>query len=371
MRIVFLGLSLSSSWGNGHATTYRSLLKGLSAAGHDILFLERDQPWYALNRDLPEPGFCDLRFYDSLSSLDRYSNVVAAADAIIIGSYVPDGPAVVTWANHNRGGLLCFYDIDTPVTLKGLAEGGISYVTSETILLFDMYLSFTGGPSLRLLQDRYHARRAVPLYCSVDPDLYYPTTTPKRWDLGYLGTYSLDRQDTLDRMLLEPARRLPGKRFVVAGPQYPGDLIWPGNVERIEHLAPSAHADFYSSMNWTLNVTRRDMVESGYSPSVRLFEATACGVPVLSDRWAGMEEVLIPGRDLLVLDDAAEVVEAITLPCDRRQEIAASGRATTLRRHTGRCRAEELVSHLTDSPVPEHKRGPRPRSAFPGTRNEP
>ncbi len=347
MRLVFLGLSLSSSWGNGHATTYRSLLKGLSASGHDVLFLERDQAWYASNRDLAEPEFCDLCFYDSLAGLDRRADAVATADAVIIGSYVPEGPAVIEWANRHRQGLLCFYDIDTPITLQGLGTGGVAYLTPGLIPLFDLYFSFTGGPTLQLLQDVYHARRTVPLYCSVDPDLYHPTGAAKRWDLGYLGTYSPDRQATLDSLLLEPARRLPERRFVVAGPQYPADIPWPANVERIEHLPPSAHADFYSSMDWTLNVTRRDMISSGYSPSVRLFEATACGVPVLSDRWVGVEDVLEPFRDILIVDDATAVVLTLTMAKPAREAIGFAGRATTMRRHTGARRAEELVHHLT------------------------
>ncbi|MFL5253619.1 MAG: glycosyltransferase [Rhodopila sp.] len=348
MRIVFLGLSLSSSWGNGHATTYRSLLKGLAEAGHDVLFLERHQPWYAENRDLPDPGFCRLQFYASVAELDRYANDIAEADAVIIGSYIPDGPAVIDWANAIRPPRLAFYDIDTPVTLQGLAEGHVAYLTPALIPVFDLYLSFTGGPILAVLQDQYKAHRAVPLYCSVDPDLYHPTGAVKRWLLGYLGTYSADRQETLDRLLLEPARRLPDKRFVVAGPQYPADVAWPANVDRIEHLPPSAHADFYASMDWTLNVTRRDMIRSGFSPSVRLFEATACGIPVLSDRWIGIEDVLEPGRDLLVLDTTADIVEALSMPIERRLAIGAAGRETTLRRHTGRRRADELVCYLAD-----------------------
>jgi spore maturation protein CgeB len=348
MRIVFLGLSLSSSWGNGHATTYRSLLKGLAEAGHDVLFLERDQPWYAENRDMPEPGYCSLQFYGSVAELDRYERDIARADAVIIGSYVLDGTAVIEWTTALRPRRLAFYDIDTPVTLQGLAEGRVAYLTPALIPAFDLYLSFTGGPILAILENQYKARRAVPLYCSVDSDLYHPTSAEKRWLLGYLGTYSADRQETLDRLLLEPARRLPERRFVVAGPQYPADIAWPANVDRIEHLPPSAHADFYASLCWTLNVTRRDMIRSGFSPSVRLFEATACGVPVLSDRWAGIEDVLEPDRDLLVRDTTADVVEALGMPAERRRAIGAAGRETTLRCHTGRRRADELVRYLVD-----------------------
>lgn len=346
MRFVFIGLSLSSSWGNGHATTYRALLRGLAARGHDTLFLERDQPWYAGNRDLPFPDFCRLALYDSQAELARYAPEVASADAVIVGSYVHQGPEVIDWTATTRRGALCFYDIDTPITIRALETGGAEYLLPRSVPLFDLYLSFTGGPTLRLLESRYGARRAEALHCGVDADQYRPTGAARRWDLGYLGTYSPDRQPALDSLLLQPARLLPDRRFVVAGPQYPSDLTWPANVERIEHLPPSSHPDFYASCAWTLNVTRRDMVAAGWSPSVRLFEATACGTPVVSDEWQGIDAVFQPGTELLILRDTEDAVAALAMPDHRRAAIGAAGRTRTLRHHTGIQRAIELERHL-------------------------
>ncbi len=208
MRVVFLGLSLSSSWGNGHATTYRALLRALDRRGHEVLFLEREQPWYAAHRDLPAPGFCALRFYDRPDDLERYDRAIAQADAVIVGSYVPDGAAVIDLLAP-RARLFGFYDIDTPVTLAALADGGAAYLTTAQVPLFDLYLSFTGGPVLRVLERDYGARLARALYCAVDAELHRPVAAQKRWDLGYLGTYSEDRQPALERLLIEPARRLP------------------------------------------------------------------------------------------------------------------------------------------------------------------
>jgi spore maturation protein CgeB len=344
MRLVFIGLSLSSSWGNGHATTYRALLRGLASRGHDILFLERDQPWYAANRDLPEPDFCRLEIYEA--DPGAFAAEVAAADAVIVGSYTHEGATVIDWAAEHRQGVLAFYDIDTPITVRHLGLGGAEYLLPRNVPKFDLYLSFTGGPTLLLLKSRYGARQAEALYCSVDSVAYQPTGAARRWDLGYLGTYSPDRQPTLDRLLLQPARLLPDRRFVVAGPQYPVDIGWPSNVERIEHLAPADHADFYSACAWTLNVTRRDMIEAGWSPSVRLFEATACGAPVVSDRWPGIEDVLTPGAECLLVGEAAEVVAALDMHDGRRAAIGAAGRARTLREHTGARRAEALEGLL-------------------------
>ena len=346
MRLVVLGLSLSSSWGNGHATTFRALLRALDARGHEVLFLEREQPWYAANRDMPAPAFCALRFYDRVGDLEEYARDLATADAVIVGSYVPDGVAVIDWLAPRTRGLFCFYDIDTPVTMHALAGGGAAYLRPDQIPLFDLYLSFTGGPTLRVLEREYGARMARPLFCAVDPEQHRPTVAARRWDLGYLGTYSPDRQPALERLLIEPARRRPDRRFVVAGPQYPEDIDWPANVERIDHLSPADHAGFYASQAWTLNVTRADMRLRGHSPSVRLFEAGACGTPIISDAWPGLDELFLPGRDILVARAAGDVLAALDLPERQRTAIAAAGRARALDRHTAGTRARELEGFL-------------------------
>lgn len=351
LRIVCLGLSLSSSWGNGHATTYRALLKALAARGHWILFLEREVPWYAANRDLSEPDYCRLHFYRDLAGLERWQDVVAEADVVIVGSYVPDGVEVGAWVQRNARGVTAFYDIDTPVTIAKLARGEFEYVSPAVISGYDLYLSFTGGPTLDLLESRYGARRALPLYCSVDPESYVPLDLPKRWDLSYLGTYSPDRQPTLERLLLEPARRLPDRRFVVAGPQYPQNIAWPANVERIEHCPPADHAAFYSASRFTLNVTRADMIAAGWSPSVRLFEAAACSVPVISDRWDGIESLLRPGEEILLAEESGAVVDILANPDMLEAAIGRAARTRILREHGAAHRAAQLETWLRAVPA--------------------
>lgn len=173
--------------------------------------------------------------------------------------------------------------------------------------------------------------------------------TNPRWDLGYLGTYSPDRQPALDRLLLQPARRLPRRRFVVAGPQYPAAIDWPANVERLEHVAPADHAAFYAAQRFTLNVTRTAMIDAGWSPSVRLFEAAACGTPIISDRWPGLAD-LLPEREAILIADAAEnVVSALTSIADTdRHAIADRARAVVLAGHTGIARARQLLHDITE-----------------------
>jgi spore maturation protein CgeB len=350
IRLVVLGLSLSSSWGNGHATTFRALLKEFAARGHDILFLERDVPWYAANRDIEDPNYCQLEFYSDLAGLEKWRRDIANADAVMVGSYVPDGVAVGRYVQTNAEGVTAFYDIDTPVTLAKLERGDFEYLSPEIIPGYDVYLSFTGGPTLRHLEQHYRSPAARALYCSVDPSAYPPLTVPKTWDLSYLGTYSPDRQPTLERLLIEPARRMPDRRFVVAGPQYPADIEWPDNVDRIEHLPPVDHAAFYAASRFTLNVTRADMIAAGWSPSVRLFEAAACAVPVISDRWDGIESLFAPGAEILL----AETSEAVTEILADWSEVDARGmgqaaRARVLDGHKAADRAAELERYLSEA----------------------
>jgi spore maturation protein CgeB len=347
MRLVVLGLSLSSSWGNGHATTYRALLKAFAARGHDILFLERDVPWYRGQRDLTDPDFCELAFYDDLDDLRRWTGEIARADAVIVGSYVPEGVAVGAFVQATATGVTAFYDIDTPVTLAKLARGDFEYIEPASIPGYDVYLSFTGGPTLDLLEDHYGSPAARALYCSVDPVAYRPLGGETRWDLSYLGTYSPDRQPTLERLMLEPARALPDHRFVVAGPQYPADIDWPDNVERIEHLPPAEHAAFYSASRFALNVTRADMIAAGWSPSVRLFEAAACATPIISDVWDGLDQIFAAETEIILAPDAAAVIAAL-----RRPDAGAIGRAAQARvlaEHTAEIRAKQLEAHLEEA----------------------
>jgi spore maturation protein CgeB len=320
LRIAILGLTITSSWGNGHATTFRGLVRGLARRGHDVLFLERDKPWYADNRDLPAPPY-------------------------------GDGQAVGAWAQRQARGVTAFYDIDTPITLAALAAGRCEYLTPELLRGFGLYLSFTGGPTLHHLERSLGARMARPLYCSADPDVYRPDpSVAPRWDMGYLGTYSPDRQPVLDELLCRPAAAWPEGRFVVAGPQYPDGIAWPGNAHRVQHLPPDQHRAFYAAQRYTLNVTRADMKQAGYSPSVRVFEAACCGVPIISDEWPGLDTFFVPGQEILTAGTSADVLHILrTVPDAQRRAIAAAARARALAGHTGDHRAAELEGYAHEA----------------------
>jgi spore maturation protein CgeB len=363
LRIVFLGLSITSSWGNGHATTYRGLVRELVRRGHDVLFLERDTPYYAENRDLPQPPYGRTELYRSLEELtDRFAAAIRAADCVVLGSFVAEGVWIGDWIRQIATGCRAFYDIDTPVTLRALRAGGSPYLEPRQIPEYDLYLSFTGGPMLTRLRSELGARRAEALYCSVDPEAYFPTGEPHEWDLGYLGTYSRDRQPALDSLLLTPAREWPSGRFAVAGPQYPTNVQWPANVERTEHVAPPEHRSFYNRQRFTLNITREDMVVAGHSPSVRLFEAAASGTPIVSDLWRGIDQFFEPGKEILLARTSGHVLSALQdLSDDKRRALGENARKRVLSEHTSAHRAETFERYVLDAAAHRRKVARSPR----------
>jgi spore maturation protein CgeB len=359
MKIVVLGLSITSTWGNGHATTYRSLIRALASRKHEILFLERDVEWYATQRDMAEPSFCRLGLYRTLTDLKcRFEADVRSADLVIVGSYVAEGVAVADWITRDAQGLTAFYDIDTPVTVAKLEKGDHEYLSPDLIPRFDIYLSFTGGPLLDRLASQFGARRVRPLYCSADPDIYYPECVEKLWDLGYIGTYSADRHQQFEGLLLATAHKYPSGRFIVAGSQYPSDLQWPPNVVHILHLPFIRHRTFYNQQRFTLNLTRGPMVKAGFSPSVRLFEAAACGPAMISDHWAGVENFFEPGKEILLAASASDILDLIgSTSDDRSAQIGKAARDRFFKEHAPHHRAAQLEAYVTElvSPIPSSK----------------
>jgi spore maturation protein CgeB len=350
MKITVFGLSISSSWGNGHATLWRGLVRALHARGHQVVFFERDTPYYAAHRDLTEiPGGRLVLYPDWAAVLPEALRQLADSDVAMVTSYCPDGIAASALVLDSKAEARVFYDLDTPVTLAALKAGHtVDYVGPEGFAGFDLVLSYTGGKALDELRDRLGAGRVAPLYGHVDPQTHRPEPPADRFraDLSYIGTYAEDRQKALEALLVEPARRAPDRRFVIAGAQYPQDFPWTDNIRFVRHLPPDQHPAFYSSSRLTLNVTRAAMAEMGWCPSARLFEAAACGCPLLSDNWEGLDAFLEPGREILVADGSADAMAALALSDRELRAIASAARERTLEQHTAARRADELLRHL-------------------------
>jgi spore maturation protein CgeB len=354
MKIVIFGLSISSAWGNGHATLLRGLCRELNNAGHEIEFFERDVPYYAAHRDAARFDFLNLHLYpDWDAALPTARQALRRADVVMVTSFCPDGASASFEALQSNTVRKIFYDMDTPVTLAALDRGEqVSYLPSTGLSEFDLVLSYTGGIATEQLKNRLGARWVETLYGWVDPAEYHRTPPCDRFaaDLSYLGTYSPDRQDALDALMLQPARTLSEKRFLVAGALYPASVRWPANVRRLEHVTPPEHAAFYSSCPLTLSVTRGSMARMGFCPSGRLFEAAACGTAVLSDWWKGIDEFFIPGEEILIATSGEDTISALNSNRDELNNIGNRARERALSCHTAKIRAQRLISLIERTP---------------------
>jgi spore maturation protein CgeB len=349
MKIVIFGLTITSSWGNGHATLWRGLCKALWNAGHVVQFFEHAAPYYTSSRDLYDFP-CDILVYDTWNEVATVAaRAMRDADAVIITSYCPDALRAAELALDRASGIRVFYDLDTPVTLARLAAGEkVEYIGDRGLADFDLVLSFTGGGALDALRQRLGARTVQPLYGHVDPEVHRPDRpmAPHQSALSYLGTYAADRQQALERLFVSPALQRPESRFLIAGTQYPEDFPWSANIHFVRHLPPAEHAAFFSSSRLTLNLTRTSMAQMGWCPSGRLFEAAACGAALLSDAWEGLEDFLAPGKEVLIAHDTDDAMEALDLHDAEIARIAKAGRERVLDEHTSAHRAQRLCALL-------------------------
>ncbi len=346
MRIVIFGLTISSSWGNGHATLWRGLGRSLAKRGHQITFFEKDIPYYAQTRDLPHWSDGELILYkDWESVLEQARHRLARADVALITSYCPDGVAAARLLADGYKGLKVFYDMDTPVTMQRLLEqGSVEYLPANGLHDFDLVLSFTGGNILTALKERLGAAHVEVLHGHADPDCYHREKPAAAYAcaLSYLGTFAIDRQPAFENLFVRPAEQLPRQRFVIGGALYPEVFPWRPNIFFVRHVPPSGHACFFSSSKCTLNITRRSMADSGYCPSGRIFEAVACRTVVITDRWTGLETFFEPGGEIIVAETPEDVVEALALPDEQIDRIAAAAYRRFLARHSSDQRAAEL-----------------------------
>lgn len=369
MRLVVFGLSISSSWGNGHATLWRGLCRALARRGVHVSFFERDVSWYAAARDWHSLPGGELVLYADWNDVRTLATrALADADAAIVTSYCPDALEARTAIVESGRPLAVFYDLDTPVTLARLQGGeSVPYVDARGLRDYDLVLSYTGGAALAILADDLGARRVAPLYGHVDPDVHRPVPPVERFraDLSWLGTYAADRQRALQTLFVDAARAAPGRRFTLAGAQYPDDFPWTSNLWFVQHLPPHEHAAFLCSSRLTLNVTRAAMAAMGWCPSGRLFEAAACGVPIVSDAWPGFDDFYAPGHEVLLARETADTLAALELDDAQLRRIASAARERTLATHTSDRRAGELLAALESArmsaPVPQ-RAAPRLRS---------
>lgn len=295
-----------------------------------------------------EPGKYSLRLYSDWNEIQFVArNAIAESDCAVVTSYCPDARSASDLVLDNTNVFSIFYDLDSPVTLNAIGrQGTVDYIPEYGLAPFDLVLSYTGGKALNELGTQLGAKRVAPLYGSVDPRSHHRVEADERFasDFSYLGTYAADRQQQLEELFLKPATELPQKKFCIGGALYPADFPWTGNTYFVHHVAPPEHPAFYSSSRLTLNVTRAVMAEMGYCPSGRLFEAAACGTPIVSDWWEGLEEFFEPGKEILIAKSSVDAISALELDSGELENISHASQQRALDEHTALHRAAQLIS---------------------------
>lgn len=361
MKLVVFGLTVSSSWGNGHASVWRVLVPALAARGHDVTFFESDRPNFAAHRDLPELPGGRLVLYRAWDDVRPHAaRELAEADAGIVTSFCGDALAAAELLGESNA-LRVFYDLDPGVTLDPLQLGRVNHLGFSGLADYDLVLSSAGGSALDELQTHRGARRVAPFYPSVDPAVHRPVTPHGRFfaDLSFLGDYTADQLEMLEKILVQSARLARYRRFLIGGAHYPAELPWPPNVVILPDVPPDRHAAFFSSSRLTLNLTRPGRKLWGHCPTARLFEAAACGAPIASEWWDGLEQFFAPQTEIHVARSAEDVTRLLELSDAELVLTGRHARARVLAEHTADHRAaelERLLERARDEVAPDFGR---------------
>jgi spore maturation protein CgeB len=354
MKLVIFGLSITSSWGNWHAIWWRGLVRALARRGHDVVFMERASEVHANHRDLdlePPIDFELVWFPSWTEVVPTVRRHLREADAAIVSSRCPDAVPAGDELRASGVPLKVFYELSAPNTLARFEAGDdVPHLPPRGLRGFDLVLSTAGGPALEGLRSRLGATLVASLPVGVDPEVRRapPGGAIERYrgDLGYLGAYAADRRDKLDRLLFDVAARAPNKSFVVGGALYPADRIWASNIRFIPEVPVEEVPAFLAGSALALNVTPPAAARIGHGASLRLLEAAAAGIPVLSDPWPGMKRFLTPGKEILVAETSDQVLEALALPATELLAIGRRAKERVLDEHTADKRAELLLDLL-------------------------
>jgi spore maturation protein CgeB len=347
MKIAFYGSSLVSSYWNGAATYYRGILKALHAHGYAITFYEPDAFDRQQHRDIDPPPYAKSVVYPA--TIDAMNAVLAeAAEADIVvkanGVGVFDAELLAGILRHARpDALKIFWDVDAAATLDEM-RADASHPVLQALPALDMVLTYGGGPPVIEAYTGFGAARCIPVYNALDPDTHHPVPRDARFacDLAFLGNRLPDREARVEEFFLRPAARLPDQSFLIGGNGWESKAM-PANVRHRGHVYTAEHNAFNCTPRAVLNVARDSMAHIGFSPATRVFEAAGAAACLITDAWEGIEQFLVPDREVLVARDGQDVVDHLAaLTPARAEAIGAAARARVLAEHTYDLRAEQV-----------------------------
>lgn len=351
MRIFVFGSSIVSSYWNGAATYYRGIYKYLVRRGHEVTFAEPDAYGRQQHRDAGDYSFVESVVYRPGSDIEKMIDRAAVYDVIVkhSGIGVDDEELEQRVAELAAKKPAFFWDVDSPATLARLRENPADPF-HRTIPRFHAVLSYGGGPASRDGYLSFGARRYESIYNGLDPETHHPVAADPSLacDVAFLGNRLPDREARVEDLFLKAAELASEKTFLLGGEGW-GDKKLPANVRWIGHVPTADHNRVNCSAGMVMNVNRSSMAAFGFSPPTRVFEVAGAGACMLCDDWPGIEDCFEPGKEILVVRTAQDVVDALHAysPADRA-EIGRAFRARALRDHTYAQRAEQAEAVFQD-----------------------
>jgi spore maturation protein CgeB len=347
VKIAFYGSSLLSSYWNGAATYYRGLLRDLAGHGYSITFYEPDAFDRQKHRDIEPPDWAEVKVYPATEDAVRAVTAEAArADIVVKASGVGVFDDVLlegVIAASRREAIRIFWDVDAPATLAELRENP-DHPLHGAMPSLDIVFTYGGGPPVVEAYEGFGARRCVPIYNALDPTTHHPVPAEERFkaDLSFLGNRLPDREARVEQFFLEPAARLPERRFLIGGNGWDSKPM-PPNVRHIGHVYTREHNAFNTSPLAVLNIARDSMATTGFSPATRVFEAAGAGACLITDAWVGLELFLKENEEVLVARDGVDVAAHMqSLAPERAKAIGEAARARILAEHTYSRRGAEV-----------------------------
>ena len=362
-RIAYFAHSLRSDWNNGNAHFLRGLLRSLGELDHTVSIFEPESEWSLENLRSEERGeeslhqfasvYSDLNVIPYVPAIEStaLSEQLSEIDIVILHEWNPPALAAMLLALRDQLGFrLLFHDT------HHRASSSPESIAALGIDRFDGILAF--GESLRrIYAERFGMTRVWTLHEAADTSVFKPLPAAhKTNDVVWIGNWGDgERSAEIERFLLEPASALPDRRFAVYGVRYPENgltALHKAGVSYCGYLPNLVAPHTYAAARLTLHIPRQQYTAAMAGiPTIRVFEALACGIPLVSAPWQDTEGLFRAGDFLSVrdTDEMRRAIEYLLEDPDAAAAQAARGLETVLASHTCHHRAEQLTKLFEES----------------------